>query len=145
MEFLEAREFLSFCICSGVLEQEEAKKRFTKKMEKGTETYFALPDGTKHGKCESFCFGEREEVEYRDGKKHGKLIRKAKKGWIIHERNYVDGKCHGQAVYFYRNGRKELESFYEHGKRLGKCTYWDSNGNVISTKNGIAVFHEHCP
>jgi antitoxin component YwqK of YwqJK toxin-antitoxin module len=112
----------------------------------------------KNGKVEAVFMGEngkiwKDEVEYIDGKKHGRFIRWNEKGykfiegkyeygmkhgkWIYWHRSgkqieeYKKGLRHGKDVWYYANGNKYIETNFKNGKKHGKVYWWDEKGNII--------------
>lgn len=148
LNFLEEREFLSFSICVGETDKYlvcEAKRKFSKMREDPFCRFFALPNGTRHGKYFNLCEkgdGIFDEFEYVDGIRHGKYIKwhlngmEAKKKVMI-ESNYVDGLIQGKCFCWYKNGNPRREMNYVDGKNNGECLEWCEDGQLSSKCNYV--------
>lgn len=100
MEFLEKREYLSFCLCGFSERMEKAKEKFSIVVVENEENflylktrYSVLPDGKKHGKEFVWCDGKlQSETEYKDGEIHGKKFIWYKSGKMESAAKYKKGK-----------------------------------------------------
>ncbi len=73
--------------------------------------------------------GQKEqEVNYKDGKKHGLETGWHKNGQKSSETNYNDGKEHGLLTWWHKNGQKWKEANYKDGKLHGLITLWREKG-----------------
>ena len=71
------------------------------------------------------------EVEYQNGKLHGKSIYWWQNGNKHWEQEYQNGQRHGKYIGWDENGNKKLESGWQNGQFHGKHIGWDENGNKI--------------
>jgi len=62
------------------------------------------------------------EGQYKNGKKSGSWVHYDKNGDRDEEIEYADGKRHGRATYWYPFGNKKEEGQYRYGKREGTWT-----------------------
>lgn len=75
------------------------------------------------------------EINYRNGKLHGKwmyLFRNGQKEWEV---NYKNGKLHGKLTWWYKNGNKKWEENYKNGELHGKQIEWDEARQIILEEN----------
>ncbi len=73
---------------------------------------------------------KKVEVDYLDGKPHGREIRWYENGRKKSEIECREGVAHGKAVSWYGNGRKESEAQWDDGKRQGRSAWWYENGQM---------------
>ncbi len=70
---------------------------------------------------------KKTEVEYRDGKPHGKATGWHKNGQKAGAGKFRDGKWHGKVTAWHENGQKMTEAEFRDNKLIkSKC--WDWNG-----------------
>ncbi len=80
-----------------------------------------------------------EEVNFKEGKKHGKAMGFDQLGHKIFQAHFVEGKKHGLEEQWYAKGEKKLEVPFENDKPNGIATEWHKNGKKKSEspfKNG---------
>lgn len=127
-EFLEKEELVCFHILQNIRERdlENVKRRFlVKKFRKHTYGgvgvvhkplgdlhmfWSELPDGTAHGKCESFY--------------EGTSMRKATSC------DFVNGRVEGKYTLWYKNGEIREEIEFRNGERHGYHTQWNKNATM---------------
>jgi antitoxin component YwqK of YwqJK toxin-antitoxin module len=68
------------------------------------------------------------EINYHQGRLHGKEIGWCENGQKSWEANYHQGQQHGKSIGWYKNGQKEREEDYHKGQRHGKAIRWHENG-----------------
>jgi len=73
--------------------------------------------------------GVRNEVNYKDGKRHGEAKAFYPNGKIWKLNNYKDNALNGVARIYYRNGKVKRESHYTNNERDGKYTEFFKSGN----------------
>jgi len=90
-------------------------------------------DRKKHGKY--IAWHKREgklikavEGSYKEDKEHGKWISWQADGRKSKEENFRGGKRHGKIIHWYGSGKKSSESNYKNGKQDGKSVSWNENG-----------------
>ena len=92
---------------------------------------------------EFFESGElKEEIEYKNGLKHGKRKRWYKDGQLFKEGEMVEDKWDGKYREWYPDGSPKLIGHYMEGKQNGEWLFFDKNGDVlpsISYENGREV------
>jgi antitoxin component YwqK of YwqJK toxin-antitoxin module len=76
----------------------------------------------------------RITVNYRMGKKHGRITEWFENGQIKSEENYKNGKNYGKYIEWYENGQKKLEANYIADMIDGKLTEWHDNGQIRTIK-----------
>ena len=97
--------------------------------------------------------GKYIEENYKNGKKHGKVIRYHSDGNIISEQNWFEDKLHGVTKSWYLNGKIRsivnenlglkdgMETkYYEDGKKKSECNYLKGKKNGVYKKwfeNGV--------
>ena len=74
----------------------------------------------------------RSQINYKDGKKHGRYIEYYKNGQLMWEGNYKDNKKHDTWIYREegqgeRWKEKGYDQKYLNGKKRGKRSYWIIN------------------
>ncbi len=87
-------------------------------------------DGKRHGKTTGWHSNGQKMVEgeSRDGGRHGKWTYWRESGQKVSEWEYLDGKRHGKWTEWHPNGQKESEVEYRDGKLI-KAECWDKDGN----------------
>lgn len=70
------------------------------------------------------------EMEYRNGKDHGKYVDWHPNGQKRSSGVHIDGEPHGAFAAWHPNGQKAHECQYDNGKLVGAWTSWDEQGNV---------------
>ncbi len=71
------------------------------------------------------------EIEYLNGKPHGKSQIFYKTGKKELAGNYLNGKLNGLVISYYHNGKKSREEFYKNGKEVKRLKVWRENGEKI--------------
>ena len=152
-KFLENREVLSCCLCTG--KTHLPKEEYVTKVSLENETYFVLPNGDKHGSFEerSDRSGQTLHQSWKDGQLHGPWSIKKKDGEILKEGTYVngkkngpeiqiaskvlrfrreflDGELHGLLTIFRRSGAVDYVAEYSNGKKEGLEVHFDSEGKL---------------
>ena len=74
------------------------------------------------------------EINYKEGKKHGKSICWHSNGQIWSEGEYKDGQPDGLIRYWYENGVLRHEEKYENGNRIYKRC-WEEDGSEIDSSD----------
>jgi len=69
------------------------------------------------------------EINYVDGKEHGRSISWDKDGRINHKGNSKDGVSHGAEIYWHDNNILSVKGQHQKGKRVGIWYGWHTNGN----------------
>jgi len=87
--------------------------------------------GKQHGKDLSWheSGNKNWEIEYYQGKQHGKYL-----GWYENENKhweieYCQGKLHGKYIRWHENGSKRWEEEYYKGQKYGKDLYLDKDND----------------
>ena len=73
------------------------------------------------------------EMEYRNGKKHGKYVDWYPNGQKSSSAMYVDGEFHGAYAEWHSNGQKAHQCRYDNGELIGVRTSWDEQGAITET------------
>ncbi|AEV31670.1 hypothetical protein Oweho_0656 [Owenweeksia hongkongensis DSM 17368] len=76
-----------------------------------------------------------ETIQYRKGKKEGKLKKWFSDGTLSFEATYADGKLHGITKSWWSNGYQRSETNYVEGKVDGKLTQWYNTGDKFKELN----------
>ena len=80
----------------------------------------------------------KEEVEYRNGLKHGKRKRWYEDGQLFKEGEMVEDKWDGKYREWYPDGSPKLIGHYAEGKQDGEWLFFDKNGVVLPS-----IFYEN--
>lgn len=76
-----------------------------------------------------------EIIEYKDDKKHGKLIKYFPDGLLMTESYYEDGQPHGQFLHYHPDGKLQIRGNYYKGIQSDNWEYFDENGGVVSEED----------
>jgi len=76
----------------------------------------------------------KREINYQNGKLHGKMIYWNRKGQIVIESNYKNNLLDGLEIE-YENGQISMERNYSKGVQQGKETWWNENGQISHESN----------
>ena len=71
-----------------------------------------------------------EEVNYKEGKKHGLYKRNYTNGKVQEESNYKNGERDGKATWYFETGEKTAEYSYKNGAIDGEVASYYKNGKV---------------
>ncbi len=75
------------------------------------------------------------EIEYKNGKYHGKFIAFYDNGRKCVQQHYRNGVCSGADSGWYPDGSKAYHGNHADGKQTGTWTHWDRDGNVKTAKS----------
>jgi antitoxin component YwqK of YwqJK toxin-antitoxin module len=87
----------------------------------------------KDGKCIYYLRDTEKiykEENYKNNKKHGKVVAYKKDGKPYKNENYKEGKKHGLCIQYYPDGTLREEANYKNGITEGVCKYYYKNGIV---------------
>jgi len=73
-----------------------------------------------------------ESIEFKNGKKQGKLRKYFPEGNIMTEGTYVDDQLDGEFTLYFPDGSTQLKGQYKNGIQIGQWHYFDEQGNEIS-------------
>lgn len=81
-----------------------------------------------------------EEIEYKDGKKHGIWKQYFESGKLKLTSSYINGEADGAFTFYYEGGKILTTGFYKKGLKEGKWMYSDEAGKstIIEYVNGVA-------
>jgi len=87
-------------------------------------------------KMDGLAYNKGESIPFT-----GKYVETFSNGNKIFEINYKDGKKHGKETQWYYSQEKEKESFYVNGEIQGLDNHWYENGQEkqILTEQGVAI------
>ena len=75
--------------------------------------------------------GERqEELQLKDGKKHGICTMWYMNGEKMYEAHYENDVLHGAFIQWYDNGKKDYEAEYSHGTAVGTWKFYNKDGSL---------------
>lgn len=77
------------------------------------------PSGYKHS-----------EIEFKNGKKDGKLVQWFEDGRKQIEAEFKDGQYHGNYCSWWENGNLKEKGRYQNGKRVGKYLWYKDDGTL---------------
>ena len=93
----------------------------------------------------------QSEMNYKDGKVHGKSYSYFESGQVQSEMNYKDGENDGIKTYYYNNGNIRFKGNKEVYKgldyKVGIWTYYNNKGNIaneIDFNNGGEYGYDKC-
>lgn len=97
------------------------------------EEYWALPNGTKHGRWRQYYYDDGDlqfDGEYVDGKLHGKYREYYSDRDLKCETDYVRGVANGTKISYYRTGEVWIHENLVNGVRAGKLTCYYTSDRV---------------
>ena len=71
-----------------------------------------------------------EEINYKEGRKHGLYKRNYSNGKVQEESNYKNGERDGKATWYFETGDKTAEYHYKNGAIDGEVAFYFKNGKV---------------
>jgi len=69
-----------------------------------------------------------EVIEYKDGKKHGKLIKYFPDGVLMTKSYYENGQPHGDFIHNHPDGKIQIRGKYHKGVQSGNWEYYNEDG-----------------
>ena len=76
---------------------------------------------------------KRMELEFKDGKRHGRYKKYYENGQLHEEGQFKEGKKHGLSKSYWENGRFETEVHWVDGKSHGPWKYHEKDGHLKIT------------
>ena len=103
-------------------------------MERPGDLEIEFSDGKPHGKWTDWHENgqKKSELNFRNGNKHGKEYFWHENGQLQREVDYRNDRPHGKWIQWYENGRKMSEEEYRNGKNHGILIEWYENGQKQS-------------
>ncbi|NBQ55884.1 MAG: toxin-antitoxin system YwqK family antitoxin [Verrucomicrobia bacterium] len=105
---------------------------------KGRKTEVEFWEGRMHGRYRSFYANGKTESEafFENGKREGLARLWNERGQLLQETRFRGGLTEGDATEWYANGNMERRTDWQNGKRNGKVETWFENGK----KKGLGFF-----
>ncbi|NBR68719.1 MAG: toxin-antitoxin system YwqK family antitoxin [Verrucomicrobia bacterium] len=107
---------------------------------KGRKTEVEFWEGRMHGRFRSWYANGKMESEayFTNGKRDGVAQLWNEQGVLVQETRFRDGLAEGDAAEWYSNGNLERRAGWQNGKRNGKVETWYENGK----RKGVGFFKE---
>lgn len=71
-----------------------------------------------------------DEINYKDGIRHGEMVSYYRNGVMRSKLNYLNGQKHGKSYQYYKDGKLNMEIDYENGKRNGFGKWYFTSGEL---------------
>ncbi|NDE85068.1 MAG: toxin-antitoxin system YwqK family antitoxin [Verrucomicrobia bacterium] len=107
---------------------------------KGRKTEVEFWDGRMHGRYRSWYSNGKKESEayFENGKREGVARLWNEQGVLVQETRFREGLADGEVTEWYPNGNLDRRTGWQNGKRNGKVETWYENGK----RKGLGFFKE---
>ncbi len=102
-----------------------------------TTTRGAYLYGLPEGDWETFEDGQREQVQYAHGARHGRLTQRNAADQLVLEEAWFLDKRHGASTSYHPNGTLASQGSYSHGQKAGEWSYWSPDGTLDTERSGL--------